>query len=94
MLPKSQCRAYVGYDEGSKVVRYYNAAMQNVLTTRNFCFLQPVERTPPEEIAIEPAELKGGNVSPSEGGKGNDTRRDNPRKRKRPDTDTDPSNQP
>ena len=65
ILPKSQRRAYVGYDKVSKVVRYYNAATWNVLTARNFCFLQPVERTPPEEITIE---LEGGNVSPSEGG--------------------------
>ena len=30
MLPKSQCRAYVGYDEGSKAVKYYNAATRNI----------------------------------------------------------------
>ena len=54
MLPKSQRRAYVVYDEGSKSVKYYNTATKNILISRNFRFLSPAETTPPEEIAIEP----------------------------------------
>ena len=68
MLPKSQQRAYVGYDEGSKSVLYYNTATQNVLTSRNFRFLSPTESTPPEEIAIEhDAPFEGERDPPCEG---------------------------
>jgi len=65
MLPKSLRRAYVGYDEGSKSVIYYNAAMQNILTSRNFRFLSPAETSPPEEIAIEPDAPLEGECGPS-----------------------------
>jgi len=65
MLPKSLRRAYVSYDEGSKSVIYYNAAMRNILTSRNFCFLSPAETSPPEEIAIEPDAPLEGERSPS-----------------------------
>ena len=62
MLPKSQRRAYVRYDKRSKSIKYYNAAMRNVLTLRNFCFLPWIEPSPPEEIGIEPnAPLEGEN---------------------------------
>jgi len=54
MLPKSQRRAYVGYDEGSKSIKYYNAATRNILTSRNYCFLSWAQPSPPEEIGIEP----------------------------------------
>jgi hypothetical protein len=36
MLPKSKRRAYVGHDDGAKVVRYYNVETRKVLTSRNF----------------------------------------------------------
>jgi len=75
MLLKSQRRAYIGYDEGSKSVKYYNAAMRNILTSRNFHFLSPVESSPLEEIAIEPDALLEGERSPScEGEQEGDTR--------------------
>jgi hypothetical protein len=57
MLPKSQRRAYVGYDEGSKAVKYYNAATRNILTSRNYRFLVPSTDNPPEEIAIDSGEI-------------------------------------
>ena len=57
MLPKSQCRAYVGYDKGSKAVKYYNAATRNILTSCNYRFLIPSANNPPEEIAIDPGEI-------------------------------------
>jgi hypothetical protein len=40
MLPKSKRRAYVGYDEGSKAVKYYNAETRKVLISRNFRHLK------------------------------------------------------
>ena len=33
MLPKSKRRIYVGYDDGSKSVKYYNAETRKVLTS-------------------------------------------------------------
>jgi len=60
MLPKSQWRAYVGYDEGSKAIRFYNAATKNVQTTRNYCFLTPIDSAPPEEITVDMPILEGG----------------------------------
>ena len=54
MLPKSQRRAYVGYDDGSKSVKYYNAETRKILTSRNYRFLNINEKTPPEEIEVAP----------------------------------------
>ena len=74
MLLKSQRQAYIGYDEGSKSVKYYNTAMRNILTSRNFRFLSPVESSPPEDIAIEPDALLEGEHGPScEGEREGDT---------------------
>jgi hypothetical protein len=53
MLPKSNHRAYVRYDDGAKAVKYYNAATRKVLTSRNYRHLTPPDPTPPEEIEIE-----------------------------------------
>ncbi len=39
ILPKLKRCAYVGYDEGSKSVIYYNAKMRRCLTSRNYTFL-------------------------------------------------------
>jgi len=33
MLPKSHRKAYVGYDNGSKSVKYYNAETRSILTS-------------------------------------------------------------
>jgi hypothetical protein len=94
MLPKSQRRAYVGFNEGSKSVKYYNATTRNILTSRNFQFLTPVESAPPEEIAIEPdAPLEGERVPSSEGelesGIRSDAQKKQPNKRK-PTEEIDP----
>ena len=68
MLPKLQQQAYVGFDKGSKSVKYYNAAIRNILTSRNFWFLTPVESTPPEEITIKPdTPLEGERIPLCEG---------------------------
>ena len=36
MLPKSKHQAYVGFDDGANVVRYYNAETHKVLTSHNY----------------------------------------------------------
>ena len=75
MLPKSQCHAYVGYDDGSKAIKYYNAATKNILLSRNFRFLTLSEPTPPEDIIIEnPPEDQGENSPPCKGEADSSTR--------------------
>ena len=54
MLPKSQKRAYVGFDDGSKSVKYYNPETRKILTSRNYRFLSISEKSPPEEIVVAP----------------------------------------
>jgi len=97
MLPKSQRRAYVGYDKGSKSVKYYNAATKNILISRNFHFLSPAETTPPEEIAIEPDTPLQGEYSPQcegerEDGTHNATSKNKPNnsRKQKAETDIDP----
>jgi len=41
MLPKSQRRLYVGYDESSHSVKYYNTTTRNILLSRNYRLLSP-----------------------------------------------------
>jgi len=67
MLPKSQYRAYVGMDEGAKAIKYYNAAMRNVLTLRNYHFLEPSEPSPPEDIVVDMCDDQGEHAPPHEG---------------------------
>jgi hypothetical protein len=54
ILPKSQKRIYVGFDDGSKSVKYYSADTRKILTSRNFRFLSITEKSPPEEIVVAP----------------------------------------
>lgn len=54
MLPKSHRQAYIGYDEGSKSIKFYNASTRSILTSQNFHFLIPSTASPPEELAIDP----------------------------------------
>jgi len=92
MLPKLQRWAYVGYDEGSKAIQYYNTATKNILTSWNFRFLTPTELSPSEEIVIEP-DNQGENAPSSEGEEGRSIRSDEQKsttcKRKATDTDID-----
>ena len=93
MLPKSQRRAYVRYDEGSKAVKYYNAATRNILTSCNYCFLIPSANNPPEEITIDPGEI----APPREGEAEDITQSTNPvipRKRQRVDPEPVDINEP
>src|SRR6266436_6007296 len=52
ILPKSKRRAYVGYNDASKSVLYYNAETRKILTSRNFVFLTTREPDPPKEIIV------------------------------------------
>ena len=54
MLPKSQRQAYVGHDDGSKAIKYYNTATKNIFTSRNYRFLVLSDAPPPKEIIINP----------------------------------------
>ncbi len=63
MLPKSHRRSLVGFDDGSKSVKYYNAEMRKVLTSRNFRFLsQSQTPSPPEQIEVNPDALREGEL--------------------------------
>ncbi len=57
LLPHSKCHIFVGFDDGPKAIRYYNAETQKVLTSCNFHFLNnlPVTPSAPELILIDPA---------------------------------------
>jgi Integrase core domain len=52
ILPKSKRWAYVGYNDVSKSVIYYNAETRKILTSRNYVFLTPKASAPAEEIQI------------------------------------------
>jgi hypothetical protein len=69
MLPKSKRRVYVGFDDGTHAVRYYNEETHKVLTSCNFCNITPPDHpTPPQPIKLTPdmpheGEI-GGNMLP------------------------------
>ena len=96
MLPKSKQQIYVGFDDGAKAVKYYNAETRKILTSRNFRHLNPQPEKPPEPIIITPSERPEGEsgnarkdipllgVNDSEG-----TNQDQPGKRKRKRRDDD-----
>ena len=75
MLPKSQCQAYVGVDEGAKAIRYYNAATRNILTLRNYHFLEPSKSSPPEDIVVDMRDDQGEYAPPHEGENDHNTRK-------------------
>ena len=84
MLPKSKRRAYVGYDEGSKSIIYYNAATRKILTLRNYRFLVPCDVSPPEEIAIDPPSDQGEQAHTREGEQEDSTREATSRNQRNP----------
>ena len=67
MLPKSQHQAYVGINKGAKAIRYYNAATRNILTLRNYHFLEPLEPSPPEDIVVDMHDDQGEHAPLDEG---------------------------
>jgi hypothetical protein len=60
ILPKSKCRAYVGYNDASKSVLCYNAETRKILTSRNYVFLTAKEAEPIEEIQVEDTPTREG----------------------------------
>ena len=55
ILPKSKRRIYVGHEDGPQAIKYYNADVRKVLTSRNYRFLTPSQEAPsPDVIAVAP----------------------------------------
>ena len=73
MESKLRQRVFVGYNDGSKSVKYYNAETHKILTSRNFRFLSLTDETPPEPITITPDAPgegePGGSMQPQSGNK-------------------------
>ena len=62
MLPKSKRQAYVGYEEGPKAVKYYNAETRKVLTSQDYQFISapPIGTPTLQGIVVAPdAQCKG-----------------------------------
>jgi hypothetical protein len=53
LLPRSKRRAYIGFEDGSQAVKYYNAETCKILTSRNFQFLN-LPTPSPEGIEVAP----------------------------------------
>jgi len=55
LLPQSKQQIFVGYDDGSKSIKYYNPETRKVLTSRNYQFLSNLPSQPgtPEPIQVE-----------------------------------------
>ena len=70
MKPKSKQQLFVGFDDGSKSVKYYNAETRNILTSRNYRFLTNL---PPKAISPEPILIQPSPIIPCEGESGSDT---------------------
>ena len=55
ILPKSKKRLYVGHEDGPQAIKYYNAEVRKVLTSRNYRFLTPAKEAPsPDVIVVAP----------------------------------------
>ena len=54
-----QQRIFVSYNDGSHSVEYYNIETKTILTSHNFCFLQPSQTNPPEHLIIQPNQVEG-----------------------------------
>jgi hypothetical protein len=62
ILPKSNRRTYVGYNDASQSVQYYNAESRKILTSWNYVFISAKTAEPEEEILVEdkPSLREGG----------------------------------
>ena len=65
MLPKSHRKAYVGYEDQSNSVIYYNAETRKILTSRNHQFINsPIASPSPiDEIEITPDNAREGELT-------------------------------
>ena len=62
LQPCSKARLFVGYNEGSKSVLYYNAETRKVLISQNFCFLHLTHDKTPSELQFSPTLLHEGEL--------------------------------
>jgi len=76
MMQKLQQKIFIGYDDGAKAVKYYNAETWKILTFRNFRFLALEEKgSHDKEIMVAPdtlreGELEGGTRDTGDGAHG------------------------
>src|ERR1700678_1222551 len=79
METKSRRRIFVGYDDGSKSIKYYNAKTRKVLTSQNIRFLNLTNESPPEPIVVSTDAPHEGeseeSMPPTSENKGNSLRR-------------------
>jgi hypothetical protein len=69
MEPKSRRHIFVGYDDGSKAIKYYNAETRKVLTSRNIHFLDLSHNEPsPEPMVLLPDAPCEGESEGAQGG--------------------------
>ena len=47
MLPKSNKRLLVGYNDGARAVKYYHRETRKILTSRNYQFVKNNHKLPP-----------------------------------------------
>jgi hypothetical protein len=92
MEPKSRRHIFVGYDDGSKSIIYFNAETRKILTSRNVRFLNLTNNeTLPEPIVVlpdAPDEGESGKSIPSTSGNNDNN---NSLKRKRDEEDNEPN---
>jgi hypothetical protein len=91
METKLRWRIFMGYDDGSKSIKYYNAETCKILTSQNFCFLSLThDQSLPEPIEVTPdVPYEGeseGSILPTLGNNG-----DRPKQKR--DKDEEPQNQ-
>ena len=79
MQTKSRRRTFVGFDDGSKSIKYYNMETRKVLTSRNFRFLSLTNEDIPPEPRGEPdvphEGESGGSTLPTSGNKSDSLKR-------------------
>jgi hypothetical protein len=89
LQPKSKRRAFVGYEDGPKAVKYYTAEQKKVLTSRNYRFLSTPTAmgSPSDEIVVAPDGQREGEteegalssgIDPSKGEPSTKTTEDHP----------------
>ena len=60
VLPKSKQKSFIGYNDGSHSMEYYNAKTKTIFTSQNFHFLSPAHSNPPEYLIIQPDQVVRG----------------------------------
>src|SRR5215471_14921111 len=67
LMPKSTRKVYVGLDDGSNSVKYYNPDTRKILTSRNFKAITPSNPQAPEHIVLPPDIRHEGESAPGAG---------------------------